>query len=128
MEICQGCRHGGAGFKSLDYMHEVRQNAAWVGAVLARSAARQWQRAHRRYWILRDEIGLGGIRGQSLTPKQVVDWRDALAKTTTGNWARRAIPADDLGFGGGAEVGVQVGRHQRSLFHAILSPAWAVAR
>ena len=56
-----------------------------LGAVLARSAARQWQRAHRRYWILRDEIGLGGIRAQSLTPKQVVDWRDALAKTTTGN-------------------------------------------
>ena len=37
-----------------------------------------------RYWILRDDIGLGGIKAQSLTPKQVVDWRDALAKTTTG--------------------------------------------
>ena len=35
------------------------------------------------HWILRDDIGLGGIRAQSLTPKQVTDWRDALAKTTT---------------------------------------------
>ena len=35
------------------------------------------------HWILRDNIGLGGIRAQSITPKQVTDWRDALAKTVT---------------------------------------------
>jgi integrase len=35
------------------------------------------------HWILREDIGLGGIRAQALTPKQVTDWRDALAKTTT---------------------------------------------
>jgi len=35
------------------------------------------------HWILRDEIGLGGIRAQALTPRQVTEWRDALAKTTT---------------------------------------------
>ena len=36
-----------------------------------------------KHWILHDTIGIGGIRADLLTPKQVTDWRDALAKTTT---------------------------------------------
>jgi len=35
------------------------------------------------HWILRDEIGLGGVRAQSLIPKQVTDWREALKDTKT---------------------------------------------
>ena len=35
------------------------------------------------HWILREDIGLGGIVAQDLKPKQVTDWRDALSKTTT---------------------------------------------
>lgn len=35
------------------------------------------------HWILHDEIGLGGIQAKALTPKNVTDWREALAKTKT---------------------------------------------
>ncbi len=35
------------------------------------------------HWILHDEIGLGGIQAQHLTPRQVTDWRDALKNTKT---------------------------------------------
>ena len=35
------------------------------------------------HWILHDEIGLGGVQAEKLTPKNVTDWRDALAKTKT---------------------------------------------
>ena len=35
------------------------------------------------HWILHEEIGLGGIKAQALTPLQVTKWREALKNTKT---------------------------------------------
>ena len=67
------------------------------------------------HWILRDDIGLGGIRAHALTPKQVTDWLDALAKTTTSG-GRAGLSQRTIS----ASVGVL-----KSAYKWAASPKWA---
>ena len=63
-------------------------------------------------WILHDEIGLGGIQAQSLTPKQVTDWREALKDTRRA--ARTHSPTVDIGICRTPEGCVQMGNAERA--------------